>query len=282
VVINLSDVRATFADIADLVPLSADSGQRIVLSGVKGEPIVLKLLKAGQDPSRTEREIDAVARLTSSRVPRILDHGKRAIAGANVLYVIEQRIDGPTLARVLQQQPKQDIRAVIKTGQDLLDACAEFESAKLVHRDLKPGNLIVDRAGKLWVIDFGIARMLDLPSLTMTSNQFGVFSLGYSAPEQIRNLKAQINSRADLFSVGVIMYEMLVGHNPYLAGAKDPLDILRRMLSLDLPIPAHPCDPNGELGLFISNMAGRFPSRRPQNTKEALDWYMDVRKELRI
>ena len=118
---------------------------------------------------------------------------------------------------------------------------------------------MIDEAGKLWVIDFGIARVLDLPSLTGTANFFGVFTPGYGAPEQIRNMKAEINSRADLFSIGVVMHEMMIGTNLYLNGAKDAMDVLRRMLNADLPAPTHSKDVNGELSLFVSNMASRFP-----------------------
>lgn len=281
--IGLAAVRTEFPEIEDLQPLSTDTGQRIVLAGKRQhEAVVLKLLRAGQDPARTEREIDAVARIKSARVPTVRDCGKRKLGGTDVFYTVEQRIDGDTLQAILKKSPKPDFPFVMNAGDALLEACSEFEAARIVHRDVKPGNLMIDRAGKLWVIDLGIARVLDLPSLTGTANLWGVFTAGYGAPEQIRNLKAQINSRADLFSIGVVLFEMLVGFNPYLAGAKDGMEVLRRMLNNDLPTPTHPKDPQGEFGLFVSNMGSRFPCRRPQNTREARDWYADIRKQLGV
>lgn len=281
--IDLAGIRQAFPELDNIKLLSDDTGQRVVLSAEHTtRPVVLKLLRPSQDPARTEREIEAIARLQSERVPQLLDHGKRTVATTEILYIIEEKIDGETLRAALDRQRKPDLPLVIRIGDELLQACAEFEACQLVHRDLKPANIMLDRAGKVWVIDFGIARLLDLPSLTKTAAQFGVFSPGYGAPEQIRNVKTQINSRADLFSVGVVLFEMLAGGNPYLHGAKDTLDVLRRMLTLDLPNPAHPRDTKGELGMFVSSMGARFPSRRPQNTSEARDWYAHVRKVLGV
>lgn len=281
--LDLASVAQTFPELANLKPLSTDTGQRVVLSAERaGAEVVLKLLRPGQDPLRTEREIEAVTRVKSDRVPQILEVGKRTVGGTDVFFTVEQRISGGTLAAYLKKIPRPDLALVVSIGDALLEACAAFEAQRVVHRDLKPGNLMLDDAGKLWVIDFGIARVLDLPSLTGTANLFGVFTPGYGAPEQIRNFKLEINSRADLFSIGVVLFEMLTGGNPYLQGAKDIMEVLRRMLNADLPTPPHPKDVNGELGLFVSNMASRFPSRRPQNTTEAREWYADVRTQLGV
>lgn len=281
--IDLGAIAKAFPELSSLTTLSTDTGQRNVLAAERGaEKIVLKLLRPGQDPARTQREIDAVTRVKSDRVPAIYEVGKRDISGTEVFYTIEQRITGQTLASVLKKTPKPDLAFVVNAGDALLEACAAAEAERVVHRDIKPGNLMIDDTGKLWVIDFGIARVLDLPSLTGTASAFGVFSFGYGAPEQIRNVKTEINSRADLFSIGVVMHEMLTGTNLYLNGAKDAMEVIRRMLSLDLPAPSHAKNLNGELGLFVSNMASRYPSRRPQNTKEARDWYADIRKQLGV
>ena len=281
--LDLAEVRAAFAELADIQPLTDSTGQRVVLTAKRGsDAVVLKLLRASEDPARTQREIEAIARLKSARVPELLDHGKRAIGTVELFYIIERCVAGETLKARLEKTRKPDLAFVIQVGDELLAACSEFEANKIVHRDLKPANLMIDRHGKVWVIDFGIARLLDLPSLTKTANLWGVFTPGYGAPEQIRNFKGQINSRADLYSIGVILYEMLVGGNPYLVGAKDVIEVIRRVLNQDLPIPSDGRDPRGEFGLFVSNMASRFPSRRPQNCREARQWYSDIRKELGI
>ena len=101
--LDLAGIASAFPDLTDLKPLSTDTGQRVVLSAKRrGADVVLKLLRPGQDPSRTEREIEAVTRVKSQRVPSILEIGKRNIAGTDVFFTIEERINGQTLGALLK------------------------------------------------------------------------------------------------------------------------------------------------------------------------------------
>lgn len=111
------------------------------------------------------------------------------------------------------------------------------------------------------IIDFGIVRFLDMESLTQTSQRFGPCTPGYGAPEQMRNLKAQINIRADLFSVGVVAYEALKGHNPYTRDKRDILEIRYRKWAIAYGRANEAC------------VASR--------TNKALDALMEVRAALR-
>ena len=77
----------------------------------------------------------------------------------------------------------------------------QLEACKIVHRDIKPENIIVTSAGKIFFLDFGIARILGLPTLTKTEAIVGPHTPGYAAPEQFNDLKSDIDSRADLFSI---------------------------------------------------------------------------------
>jgi serine/threonine-protein kinase len=277
-VIDLGELRAAFQELSELAPIGNPSGQKHVLRGKSGDrDVCLKLIKrpASVD-ERTDREIEAVSRLQSEYVPRVLEHGERTIGGVERIYIVEEFVAGQTLRDVLRSSPKPGVPFVLTLVDALLHACVDFESNQLVHRDIKPDNLIVDGAGKVWVIDFGIVRLLDRESVTKTSDHFGVFTPGYGAPEQVRNMKPQINVRADLFSVGVVAYEGLAGTNPYLAGAGDMLEVIRRMTTQDLPPLRVPEDPSGELSMFVGTLAARFPSRRPQSAAEALAWFAPI------
>jgi eukaryotic-like serine/threonine-protein kinase len=279
--IDIGEVRRAFSDLTDITPLTGDSGQKVVLTAkLDGRDVCLKLIKpSGDDRERTAREIEAVARLRSKYVPEVLKHGARTIGGDDRLFVIEEFIPGATLRARLRNGPL-SLADTIKLGDALVLACGDFEAHDLVHRDIKPENLMIDREGKIWVIDFGIARLLDKESLTNTSQRFGVFTPGYGAPEQMRNLKAQINTRADLFSVGVVMHECIVGRNPYLTGKADLLEVVRHMEREDLPKLDIAEDPDGELAEFIGALASRFPSRRPQTAKEAREWFGPIAARL--
>jgi serine/threonine-protein kinase len=276
--IDLAAIRAAFFDLTDIKPLGDISGQKDVFGARQNNHrVCLKIVKrysGGGD--RTEREIEAVVKLASDYVPAIYQHGAKAIGGEDRHYIIEQFIEGQTYRNVLKSTPVQPLQNVLELANSLLHACAEFERASLVHRDIKPENLILDPTGKVWVIDFGLARHLDKTSLTLTGQHFGVGTLGYAAPEQFRNIKPEIDSRADLFSIGVVLYEALNGTHPFALWPPDPIKTIRKMESEDLPLLAISQDNDGKFGHFIGQLVQRFPSRRPQSAAEALEWFRPI------
>lgn len=280
--LDLAAVAAAFPQLTGLAPLGSTSGQKEVLRAeLQGEGIVLKLIKKNaQDQCRTEREIAAAVKLACSYVPRVLDHGQRTIGSEDRVYIVEERIEGETFRERLRRAPRQSVSEVLGILDTLLLACIDFEAAKMVHRDIKPENLMVDAAGKLWVIDFGIVRFLDDVSLTPTGNHFGLFTPGYGAPEQVRNLKTEIDIRADLFSVGVVAYEALNGSNPFHDGKRDPLAVINHVLARELPPLTIPGDHTGALSGFLAALTARYPSRRPQSATEAHQWFAPIRAEL--
>ena len=273
----ISEIRRQFPQLTNIDPMRMSGGQKEVFKATfNGELVALKLIRVYlSDQERAEREIAAVTRLNSDYVPKIYDSGKCRIFNEERNYIIEQFIEGKTYRQVLDSMPVQDLKDVLFLADQLLKACADFETAILVHRDIKPGNLIIDGDGGVWIIDFGLVRCLDLPSLTPNGPLCGVGTPGYAAPEQFRNLKPQIDIRADLFSVGVVLYEALAGYNPYYRPPANQLEILRRVDQLDLPrLSIHGDD--GGFSEFIHALTQRFPSRRPQSAGEAIDWFLQI------
>lgn len=216
--ISIEAVRLAFPEYVGLT-LIASSGQKHVFKATReSQTLVLKIIKkTNASDHRAEREAEAVARLKSPHVPELIDVGERQIDGISTVYFVERFIEGETYRSVLQRGPP-PLKDVLSLGEVLIVACSEFETARLVHRDIKPENIIIGHDGQVWILDFGIVRILDLDSVTKTSDKFGPFTPGYGAPEQIRNEKGNIDSRADLFSVGVVLYESIAGSNPYLLG----------------------------------------------------------------
>lgn len=279
--IDIHSVREEFADIEELVPLSS-GGQKIVFRGLlSGEQVVLKLIKrADQEEERLEREIEAAAKLECDYVPKVLDWGRKVVSGEDQFFVIEEFIGGENYRTILEREPVQSLTWVLKLTDVLLSACCDFEAARIVHRDIKPENLIVDRDGKIWVIDFGIVRFLDAPSLTSTTKRFGFCTLGYGPPEQMRNNKPEIDSRADLFAVGVVVHESLSGSNLYYAGKRDQIEIIRHVCDRDLPRLRIEGDDAGEFADLIAALTARYPSRRPQTAEAAFTWFREVQTHL--
>jgi eukaryotic-like serine/threonine-protein kinase len=276
-VISIEAVKEAFPEFSDL-NLIASSGQKHVFKATSGSTnVVLKIIKKSSDgDSRAEREAEAVSRLKSSFVPTLFAVGERHVAGLSTIYFVEQFIDGETYRSVLQKG-RRSIKDILALGHLLLSACCEFEGVTLVHRDIKPENIIIGTDDKVWLLDFGIVRLLDLDSLTKTAAKFGPFTPGYGAPEQIRNQKDQIDIRADLFSVGVVMYESLAGVNPYLEGKRDAFAIVNHMLEKDLPRLELNFDGGENLSNFIAALISRYPSRRPDCATDALNWFLEAK-----
>ncbi|TDK21063.1 serine/threonine protein kinase [Luteimonas aestuarii] len=274
--ISIEDVHKAFPELGSLA-LIASSGQKHVFRVTKNGGLVLKLIKSSDSSgARAAREAEAVARLRSRYVPEMLEVGEREVGGTLAIYFLERFISGKTYRDILSSGP-QSLSSVIDLADALLTACCEFEAATLVHRDIKPENIIVDEAGSHWILDFGIVRLLDMDSVTKTSDRFGPFTPGYGAPEQIRNLKDSIDIRADIFSVGVVMYEALLGRNPYLHNKRDALAVIKHMLDLDLDRLDAQVAGSLPMADFISALTSRFPSRRPESAGAALQWFSDVR-----
>lgn len=273
-------VPIAFAEL-DSPTFLAESGQKYVFRARKGRrDVVLKIFKAGQEQERIDREIQAVAQLSCDYVPAVLESGQRTIDGKTWPFLVERFVAGESYRAVLQREPVQTLSEVLPLGEALLSACCDFEAQQMVHRDIKPENLIRGTDGKLWVIDFGIVRLLRLISATQTQQRFGLFTPGYGAPEQVRNLKPRIDIKADLFSVGVVLYEALHGANPYRAGKHNDLEVIQHVCNRDLPPLGLPDDSEGKLSELIAALTARFPSRRPQTAQEALRWWKEVAANL--
>ncbi|MGK2860244.1 MAG: serine/threonine protein kinase [Thermoanaerobaculia bacterium] len=277
--LDIGAIRTAFPEMDALLPLQA-SGQKHVLRGTyRGTPAALKLIKQTADmKEKLEREISAAEQLECDYVPKIYETGERSVDGEVRAYIIEQFIDGETLRARLTREPRQTLGFALKLARVLLTACVDFERRQFVHRDIKPENIIIDSDGKVWVIDFGIVRFLQLESLTPTMAQWGRFTLGYGAPEQMRNLKPAIDARTDLFAVGVVLFEALYGQNPFYEGKSNEVDVIRHMTQQDLPLLDIAGDENGRFADFIRALTARFPSRRPQTAREALAWFEKVER----
>lgn len=139
---------------------------------------------------------------------------------------------------------------------------------------------MIGHDGHLWVIDFGLVRFLDMDSLTADANIMGVGTWGYAAPEQQGNNKAEIDIRADLFSIGVVAYELLTGGNPYIQNKRDIVQVLQHVRGQDLPAIPSGALVAQALSDFIALLVGRFASRRPQTAAQALTWFIPVYQQV--
>lgn len=252
-------------------------GQKLVFSGqhVADGDVVLKLFHLGTDQERVLREIKAAQEIPSRRIPRIFEAGTTGSEIGDIIWVREQRIHGPSLREVLTVHSLSE-RDILTLAAHMLEALSAAEQVRIVHRDVKPDNIIAGDDGNYWLVDFGFARHLDMASLTATALPFGVGTPGYAPPEQFRNVKSEIDARADLFGLGVTMYECSEGINPFRVGARDVGEILRRVDTMILPSIQRQIDAKGQFKELVLAMTRTQVDHRPPSAAEALCWIQEI------
>ena len=278
-----SEIQKRFADLSGIRYLKA-GGQKTVYAAVHAVhgDVVLKLINSAPGDERIQREIEIVRTNTFPHVPRILDSGTCDIQSANQLYLIEQRIEGEDLRAILVRDGKLPFPQVVKCLGSLLETIEALEAAHIVHRDIKPDNILLDRKGDYWLLDFGIARDLGKVSLTDTEATMGPHSIGYAPPEQLFNQKAIEDSRTDLFSLGVTAYELFSGIHPFRKDAHSFVEVVTRVTSLkETPLSILE-DTKGTISAFVQTLMQKAQPFRPPSAAIALDWFNNILQDYNI
>ncbi len=265
-----------FPQMKDFAPLG-EGGQKWVFSATHAMdgPVVFKLIKPNQNADRVQREVLAVQQVRSPRVPHVMDAGVIDAPVGQCIWLREQRVTGDSVRQVLRTRVL-TVDEARRLSLHVLEALADVERAHIVHRDVKPDNVMRDDAGVFWLLDFGIARHLDLMSLTATNALAGPGTLGYAPPEQARNHKRDVDGRADLFALAVTLVECLTGRHPFRDGARDAAEVFRRVETTPLVVPAISGAGGGAFRDLIATMGQRRVDCRPPNAAEALAWMREI------
>lgn len=243
---------------------------------------VLKLIRTTNDSlERVKREIRASSIIKHENIPRIIDSNVNSISdNSSMAWIIEEYIDGMSLRDVFTSGKIFLINDVVALMDTILSILEKSEEKKIIHRDIKPENILLDKNNKYWLIDFGIARHLDLDSLTDSNSPFGPCTVGYSASEQFRNRKHDIDIRADLFALGVVAVEMISGYNPYTKDTDNILHIIRNIERQPLPLLKIEGDTRYLLAQFIRILGDNRASRRPSSAHEAKELFNLIKPTL--
>lgn len=262
------------------IELMARGGQKIVFDGVHNSygETVIKLYFQLNDP-RSLREIQIERDLNLSMVPKIYETGTIEYEGTETLYIIEQKVKGTELRKVLESGKRFSLEEAVTFLEQGLEFIACIENKGIVHRDIKPENIIRADDGRIFFLDFGIARILGADSLTRTGAMMGPHTPGYAAPEQFNNLKKEIDSRADIFSLGVVTYECITGKNPFREGSINALEVLQKTETITPVQYSIKGDYSKcQFMALLGAMMGKYPSRRPRTAKQAIDWLKVAKK----
>lgn len=250
-----------------------ESGQKYVfLVSIEEFGIsMLKIIKKMDE--RIQREIDIVNNNDIPGVPKIREFSSFSFNGEECFYVLEDYIEGKTLTEIIKNGPI-ELPKALSLFEYLLNVVVKLEELKIVHRDIKPDNIICANDDTYHLIDFGIARNLNLSSLTLTVAAVGPHTPGYGAPELFQYSKLKIDSRADLFSIGVVMYEAIIGKHPFITGNEVDLNEIwyhtATVMPRDCLIPG---DQDKQLMGLIQTLMQKPVSKRPPNAQRALQWF---------
>jgi serine/threonine-protein kinase len=258
----------------------ARGGQKVVFSATHptyGDVVLKMFFKMD---ARSQREIDISENSDFDCVPVIYESGQVVYEGSDTLYVIEQRVGGEELRNRMEKGELFTLEEAVNFLEQGLLFIRQLEQKSIVHRDIKPENIIISNEGRVYFLDFGIARILGLPSLTKTEAIVGPHTPGYAAPEQFNNLKSDIDSRADLFSIGVVTYECLSGQNPFSNGARSHLEILQRTETITPVSFQIKGDTQQQFMGLLSSLMGKYPSRRPKDATQAQNWLKAAKSTL--
>lgn len=223
--------------------------------------VAIKILKeelAGNSDflRRFRNESKAIAVLSHPNIVKVYD----VSFGDRIQYIVMEYIDGITLKQYIEQQGEIKWREALYFTVQILRALQHAHEKGIIHRDIKPQNIMLLEDGTIKVTDFGIARFSQAETQTMTDKAIG--SVHYIAPEQARG--GYINDKADIYSVGVMLYEMLTGQLPFVADNAVSVAIMQMQAEPTPPSRINPSIPKGleeiTMHAMEKNPAQRFPS----------------------
>lgn len=261
--LTLEEVQKAFAGRFAVVRKHATGGQGDVfrakpptVNGQAVSDVALKIYFPGSLTERTAREVDVLRRIRCGSLVQLYDAGHVNLRGQSCMYVATTFIEGKNLSEVVGCGPL-SANCVARVGRDIASAVDVLWQERIVHRDIKPPNIILAGNGTSFLIDLGVARHIALSPLTTTGKTWG--TEGYMSPEQARALR-QLSCKSDVFALGIVLQELITGRHPtgYNQNALAPGGPRTAVLAHGLP-PA--------LCAFIDLMVAGQPHLRPTPTQ---------------
>ena len=189
--------------------------------------------------ARFRREAQSAASLNHPSIVAVYDTGEDMATGIPVPYIVMEYVDGRTVRDLLQEGHRLLPERSLEIIDGVLRALDYSHQAGIVHRDIKPGNVMVTRNGDIKVMDFGIARAMSDAQATMTQTAQVIGTAQYLSPEQARG--ERVDSRSDLYSTGCLLYELLTGRPPFTGDS--PVAIAYQHVR-ENPVPPSRVDPD--------------------------------------
>lgn len=244
-----------------------------------GRPVAIKILRTdhARDAAflgRFRREAQSVAGLNHRAIVAVYDSGEDRVeesggASLSIPYIVMEYVDGRTLREMLNdtETGTLDVREAAYIVQEVLEALDYSHNMGIVHRDIKPGNVMVTDDGSVKVMDFGIARAIADTQATMTQTQAVIGTAQYISPEQARG--ETVDKRSDVYSTGCLLFELLTGRTPYTG---EPISLTYQHVNAEIPFPSS-VDPEipAELDAIVLHALTKDRDERYPDAKSMAD-----------
>ncbi len=229
-----------------------------------GRDVAIKMLRTdlARDATfqeRFRREAQNSAALNHPAIVAVYDTGEEiSAAGEKQPFIVMEFVNGQTLKEVLAQEQRIQPRRALEM---IADICAALEFSHrhgIIHRDIKPGNVMITQNGQVKVMDFGIARALASGATTMTQTSAVIGTAQYLSPEQARG--ESVDARSDVYAAGCVLFELLVGHPPFVGDS--PVSVAYQHVRED---PKAPSDINHEISPDVDAIVLKALAKNPLN-----------------
>ena len=253
----------------ELLEKIGDGGMAVVYKGrdkLLNRFIAVKILRPEFTKDATfvenfKRESQAAAGLTHPNIVGVYDVGREG----NINYIVMELIEGKTLNEVIEEEAPMDYRKVIDISKQVAAALRVAHKNKIIHRDVKPHNIMITNDGVVKLADFGIARAVNDATLSTGSKIVG--SVHYFSPEQARG--NYVDERSDIYSLGIVMYEMLTGKVPF--DGDNPVTVALKHINEEIvpPIELEPGIPPA-LDRCVMKATNKYQTNRYANADELI------------
>ncbi len=253
----------------ELLEKIGDGGMAVVYKGkdkLLNRFIAVKILRPEFTKDATfvenfKRESQAAAGLSHPNIVGVYDVGREG----NINYIVMELIEGDTLNKIIEKEAPMDYRKVIDISKQVASALRIAHKNKIIHRDVKPHNIMVTNDGVVKLADFGIARAVNDATLSTGSKIVG--SVHYFSPEQARG--NYVDERSDIYSLGIVMYEMLTGKVPF--DGDNPVTVALKHINEEITPPRElePSIPPA-LERIVMKATSKFQTNRYANADELI------------
>jgi serine/threonine protein kinase len=235
---------------------------------ILGRPVAIKMLSAMHaDDEQFRARFRAEARFASSLshpgITRVFDYGEHSPLGGP--YLVMELVDGQPLSEILERYGRLDPNVVLDIVAQAARALDIAHQAGIVHRDIKPGNLLIMADGTTKITDFGIAKANSLQAMQLTATGIVMGTALYVSPEQATG--SPLAGSSDVYSLGVVAYECLSGEPPFMADQPLAIAIMHK----HDPVPALPPDVPRPVADLVYTMLAKSPDGRPETAQHVAD-----------